>query len=126
MVKTNGFFKPQSGYTVLFSTLFKVHFCDDALRHATRPSYCGTVGILHYMNASLSKKKMKTVLVLLLATLLSLSEAEYWWTVSYEGEVVVRWYISSAIVIRRCNFDHFVLIPMLAALVATGRDCGHY
>ena len=66
--------------------------------------YCGTVlAGLHHMNASLSEKNMKTVLVLLLAALLGLSEAEYRRTVSYEGEIVVRWYVSSAIVTIACR-----------------------
>ena len=62
------------------------------------------------MNASPSEKNMKKVLVLLLAALLGLSEAEYRRTVSYEGEVVVRWYVCSAIVTTACkrNFDDFV------------------
>ena len=53
---------------------------------------------------------MKTVLVLLLAALLGLSEAEYRRTVSYEGEVVVRWYVCSVIVTTawKRNFDDFV------------------
>ena len=58
------------------------------------PSRGGGAG-LHHMNASPSEKNMKTALVLLLAALLGLSEAEYRRTVSYEGEVVVRWYVSS-------------------------------
>ena len=48
-------------------------------------------------------KKMKTVLVLLLLALLGLSEAEYRRTVSYEGEVVVKWYVSSDIVTAACR-----------------------
>ena len=76
----------------------------------THTPRCLCVTSLHHMNASPSEKNMKTVLVLLLAALLSLSEAEYRRTVSYEGEVVVRWYVSSAIVTTACrrNFDHFV------------------
>ena len=40
---------------------------------------------------------MQTALVLLLAALLGLSVAEYRRTVSYEGEIVVRWYVSSVL-----------------------------
>ena len=62
----------------------------------------------HVSNASPSEKIMKTALVLLLAVLLGLSVAEYRRTASYEGEVVVRWYVSS-VSLRphacRPNFD---------------------
>ena len=51
------------------------------------------------------------VLVLLLVALLGLSDAEYRRTVPYEGEVVVRWYVSSAIVTTACrhNFEYACL-----------------
>ena len=54
---------------------------------------------------------MKKVLVSLLAALLGLSDAEYRRTVPYEGEVVMRWYVSSAIVTiaRRRNFEYACL-----------------
>ena len=90
------------------------------------PSCAWGRGWLHHMNAS--SRNMKTVLVLLLAALLGLSEAKYRRTVSYEGEVVVKWYVSSDIgdgcMQTRATLILFNSLP--AALAATGRDCGHY
>ena len=76
------------------------------------------------MNASPSEKNMKTVLVLLLAALLGLSEAEYRRTVSYEGEVVVRWYVSSAVVTTACkrDFDHQSLFDPHASSTGSDRE----
>ena len=85
-------------------------------------------GLEHHVNASPSEKSMKTVLVLLLLALLGLSEAEYRRTVSYEGEVVVKWYVSSDIGDGRMQTRATLILfnPLPAALAATGRDCGHY
>lgn len=95
-------------------------------------SFCAVMcmgeGLEHHMNASPSEKSMKTVLVLLLLALLGLSEAEYRRTVSYEGEVVVKWYVSSDIGDGRMQTRATLILfnPLPAALAATGRDCGHY
>ena len=63
---------------------------------------------------------MQTALVLLLAALLSLSVAEYRRTVSYEGEVVVRWYVSSVSLQPHADATLIILFGLHAC--STGGD----